>query len=130
MTPSDAEDSVDSVSTELDHLVVAQLEGVPLDNRSVEAHRCVYQLGSSEGRSVEIGHEHAAHLWLTIAGSWQADEVGDAEDLAYMVPIFVEAARRYLHGVMDPDPQARRSWFSRQRVWKVDDLHLAFRELR
>lgn len=121
----------------LDQLVLAALEGYPVDDRIVDGGRRTYRLSSPDGRAVEIGHEHAAHLWLVVQERWEVHCVGDLEDLQLALPDYVLATDLYLRAVIDPptqpeDPSEQGPWRRKpkRRTWEPEECDVAFGEMR
>lgn len=103
MTASDELGDRGGVPGRLDRVAMANLCGRAWE-RIVDGSRYEYRR-TVDRRRAEIGHEHGAHLWITIEECWQADEVGDFEDLEFLVPAFVDLASRYLDGsLVPPEP--------------------------
>ncbi len=100
----------------LDRFVVSAIGDHPSFVREVDRGRYVYRLESSDGRSVEIGHD-IPHCWLYL-DNWESHGLGDPEDLEYDLERQVRVASLYLNGLISPPDDLGRFEAGRRRFWR------------
>jgi hypothetical protein len=103
----------------LDRLVVSALGDHPSFEREVDRGRYIYRLETSDGRSVEIGHD-IPHCWLYL-DSWEQHDLGDGEDLEYDLELQVRVAELYLNGLISPPDGSDHREVVRRRIWRNKD---------